>query len=63
MTTWIILLSIYIIALDIKEISLYGSFPLLVSYVKTAKTFQTDNLGPDVSPKVFWVSDFYKPFH
>lgn len=53
MTTWIILLSVYIIALDIKEISLYGSFPLLVSYVKTAKTFQTDNLGPDVSPKVF----------
>lgn len=62
MTTWIILLSFYIIVPNITEISLHSSFLFLVSYVKAVLAFQKVNLDAGFSPKAFWVFDFYKPF-
>lgn len=56
MTTWIILLSLYIIVLDIKEIPLHSGFPFLVSYVKTALALKKENLGPGV--RIFLLSFF-----
>lgn len=53
MTSWIILLSFYIIVPNITEISLHGSFLFLVSYVKAVLAFQKENLDAGVSPKAF----------